>query len=111
MVARLAMRGAKRRDAKAAHYESTSKSIDTFGSIDGVWITASRYSFHWQYCCANTWQKPTLRQVSDGQQTKIKMVYQYLTGPRFRQGLEAIIEKFSNIQNDLGRERQIMMRS
>ena len=31
------------------------------------------------------------------------MVYQYLTGRRFRQRVEAIVEAFSSMQEDLGR--------
>ena len=40
----------------------------------------------------------------------MKIVYQYLTGPHFRQRIEAIIEKFSDMQEDLTRERQAVMR-
>ena len=52
-----------------------------------------------------------IREASDGEQSKVKMVYQYLTGPRFRDRVEAIIEKFSDMQEDLSRERQTIMRS
>ena len=34
------------------------------------------------------------RQASEGQQTKMEMVYQYLMGPRFRQRVQAIVEGF-----------------
>jgi hypothetical protein len=36
------------------------------------------------------------------------MVYQYLTGPRFRQRIEAIVEAFSSMQEDLDRERKVI---
>jgi hypothetical protein len=39
-----------------------------------------------------------------------ELIYQYLTGPRFRQRIEAIAEKFSNMQIDLERERKAMTR-
>jgi len=45
-----------------------------------------------------------------GQHTKMEIMYQYLTGPRFRQRLEAIVEKFSDMQDDLDRERKAMTR-
>jgi hypothetical protein len=32
------------------------------------------------------------RIAGEGQQTKMKTVYQYLTGPRFRHRVEAIVE-------------------
>ena len=36
--------------------------------------------------------------------------YQYLTGPRFRHRVEAIVEKFVEMQSDLDRERKTMTR-
>ena len=52
----------------------------------------------------------TARQSSEGQQTKTEMVYQYLTGPRFRQRVEAIVEAFSTMQEDLDKERKVIMK-
>ena len=49
-------------------------------------------------------------QAMEGQRTKMEIVYQYLTGPRFRHRIEAIIEKFTDMQVDLDRERKTMMR-
>ena len=50
------------------------------------------------------------RALSDGVQTKTEIVYQYLTGPRFRQRVEAIVETFSSMQNDLDKERKVIMK-
>ena len=41
---------------------------------------------------------------------ELNLLFQYLTGPRFRQRIEAIVEKFSIMQTDLERERKTMMR-
>jgi len=49
------------------------------------------------------------RQVSEGQQTKTEMIYQYLTGPRFRHRVEAIVEAFSTMQEDLDSERRRLL--
>ena len=38
------------------------------------------------------------------------MVFQYLTGPRFRQRVEAIVEAFSSMQDDLDKERKVIMK-
>jgi hypothetical protein len=38
------------------------------------------------------------------------MVYEYLTGPRFRTRIEAIVEKFTGMQEDLDRERKTITR-
>jgi hypothetical protein len=40
----------------------------------------------------------------------MELVYQYLTGPRFRHRIEAIVERLSDMQADLDRERKTMMR-
>ncbi len=50
------------------------------------------------------------RQATEGQQTKTEMIYQYLTGPRFRQRVEAIVEAFSTMQEDLDKERKVIMK-
>ena len=50
------------------------------------------------------------RQASEGQQTKMEMVYQYLTGPRFRQRVQAIVEAFSSMREDLDREKKAITR-
>ena len=38
------------------------------------------------------------------------MVYQYLTGPCFRQRVEAIVEAFPSMQEDLDKERKAIMK-
>jgi hypothetical protein len=35
-----------------------------------------------------------------GQQTKMKMIYRYLTGPRFNHRIEAVVERFAEMQAD-----------
>jgi hypothetical protein len=85
------------------------KGIETFGFIDGVWVTESRCAIPVaialrEYLIGIA----SARQAGEGQQTKMEMVYQYLTGPRFRHRIEAIVEKFSDMQSDLDRERKTM---
>ena len=38
----------------------------------------------------------------------MEQVYQYVTGMRFRQRVEAVIEKFEDMRQDLDRERKFM---
>ena len=40
----------------------------------------------------------------------MEMVYQYLTGPRFRHCIQAIVEKFTDMHDDLDKERKTMTR-
>jgi hypothetical protein len=50
------------------------------------------------------------RLAGEGQQTKMEVTYQYLTGPRFRHRIEAVVERFTDMQADLDRERKTMTR-
>lgn len=38
----------------------------------------------------------------------MELIYGYLTGPRFRHRVEAIVEQFNEMQSDLDRERKAM---
>lgn len=38
----------------------------------------------------------------------MELVYHYLTGPAFRQRVQAIVEKFADMQEDLEKERKVM---
>jgi Uncharacterized protein conserved in bacteria (DUF2130) len=39
-----------------------------------------------------------------------RCVYRYLTGPRFRHRIEAVVERFTEMQADIDRERKAMTR-
>jgi hypothetical protein len=52
----------------------------------------------------------SVRPANEGQHTKMGLVYQYLTGARFRAHIEAIVEKFTDMEDDLNKERRTMMR-
>lgn len=49
-----------------------------------------------------------VRNAQQGQPSKMEQVYQYLTGPRFRHRVEAIVEKFADMKDDLDKERKFM---
>jgi len=87
------------------------KGVETFELVDGIWVTHPRAALPVAVILRQTLLEVALaRQVSEGQQTKTEMVYQYLTGPRFRQRVEAIVEAFSTMQEDLDKERKVIMR-
>jgi hypothetical protein len=81
--------------------------IETFGLIENVWVTHPKTVFPLAYTLRHTLiEVASARQASEGQQTKTEMVYQYLTGPRFRHRVEAIVEAFSSMQEDLDKEKK-----
>jgi hypothetical protein len=91
--------------------EALPKDIETFGLLDGVWITGPRYAVPLAIALRQSLVEiASNRQAQEGQQSKMELVYEYLTGPRFRHRVEAIVEKFSDMQADLDRERKSMTR-
>lgn len=87
------------------------KDVDTFGHIDGIWITQPRFAVPLVIALRQTLMEvANTRKAQEGQESKMELVYQYLTGPKFRHRVEAIVEKFSDMQADLDRERKSMTR-
>jgi hypothetical protein len=87
------------------------KGVESFDVVDGVWVTSPRAVLPVATVLRHTLLQVSMaRQVSDGQQTKTEMVYQYLTGPRFRHRVEAIVEAFSSMQEDLAAEKKAIQR-
>jgi hypothetical protein len=83
------------------------KDVDTFEFIDGVWVTHPRAALPVALSLRQTLiEVAAARQASEGQQSKMEMVYQYLTGSRFRHRVEAIVEAFSSMQEDLDKEKR-----
>ncbi|MCY4385264.1 MAG: DUF2130 domain-containing protein [Nitrospinae bacterium] len=87
------------------------KDVETFGERDDVWITQPLFAMPLAICLRQSLiAMANIRQAQVGQETKMEMVYRYLTGPEFKHRVEAIVEKFSNMQEDLDRERKTMTR-
>jgi hypothetical protein len=87
------------------------KDIETFGCNEGVWIAHPKVTLPVAMSLRQMLiEVACARQASEGQQTKMEMVYQYLTGPRFRQRIEAIVEAFSSMKKDLDAEKKVITR-
>jgi hypothetical protein len=83
------------------------KEVETFGLVDQVWIAHPKVALPVAIALRQTLiEIAGARQASEGQQTKMEMVYRYLTGARFRQRVQAIVEAFSSMREDLDRERK-----
>lgn len=83
------------------------KQIDTFDLVDGVWVTGSKCAM----AVAGALRESLILMASvkaagEGQATKSALMYEYLTGPQFRHRVEAIVERFSEMQEDLASERK-----
>ncbi|MBZ5538291.1 MAG: DUF2130 domain-containing protein [Acidobacteriia bacterium] len=83
------------------------KGVETFDQVDGIWVTHFKYAIPIAVALRQSLiEIATARQATEGQQTKMEMVYQYLTGPRFRQRVQAIVEAFSSMHEDLQKEKK-----
>jgi hypothetical protein len=85
------------------------KGVENFDLVDGVWVTHPRVAIPVGIMLRQSLiELVTARQASEGQQTKMEMLYSYLTGSRFRQRVQAIVEAFSNMKEDLDKERKVI---
>jgi hypothetical protein len=80
--------------------------VDSFGIVDGIWVCAPRYAVP-----LATSLRHGLIEVAGakgramGQETKMEMIYDYLTGTQFKQRVDAIVERFEDMQDNLRKER------
>lgn len=85
------------------------KDLETFDLVDGVWVTGPKCAM----AVATSLREAlilmsTTKLAGEGQQTKMAMMYDYLTGAGFRHRIEAIVERFTEMNDDLERERKAM---
>lgn len=87
------------------------KDVENFGQVDGVWISAPAFGLGLVAALRQTLIEVAMsKSARQGQDTKMELIYDYLTGPRFRHRVEAIVEKFSDMKVDLDREKKAMTR-
>lgn len=88
------------------------KSVETFDLIDGVYVAHPRCALPVAAALRESLiAVNSTRVLQQGQATKAEQIYQYLTGTRFRQRLEAIVERFTEMKEDLDKERKSMIRA
>jgi len=79
--------------------------------IDGIWVIALSVVRPMAIAMRHQLLEVAgAKRAAEGQGTKMEMVYDYLTGPRFRQRVQAIVEAFSGMKEDLDRERKAIMK-
>lgn len=85
------------------------KGLTHFRMIKGIWVTAipSSLSLALALRVVLT-QVAREKQLQSGKQEKMELVYNYLTGPEFRNRVEAIIESFIAMKSDLDAEKRAM---
>lgn len=80
-----------------------------FGSLDGVWVT----DFECGLALAGALRQGLIslanaRRVAVGRNDKMDLLYQYLSGPEFRQKVEAVVDAFVAMKADLETEKRAL---
>ena len=87
------------------------KHVQHFDLIDGVWVAHPSCAIPVAIALRQALiEVNSLRLIQHGQQTKMEQIYHYLTGMKFRQRVEAVVEKFNDMREDLDKERKFMGR-
>jgi hypothetical protein len=85
------------------------KGMDRMGQIDGVWVCSFE---EFKGLCFVLRETVILLdsaiQSQENKGSKMEMLYEFLTGNEFRMQIEAIVEGFSQMQNDLTKEKRAM---
>jgi hypothetical protein len=85
------------------------KGVESFEQIGGIWIADPRFAVPLALALRQgLMDLAAARRAGEGQAGKMQVVYQYLTGPQFRQRVQAIVEKFNDLGEDLRKERRFM---
>ena len=83
------------------------KEVENFDLVNGVWVTHPSVAIPVAIMLRQSLMELAVARLSsEGQQTKMEMLYSYLTGPRFRLRVQAIVEAFSNMKEDLDKEKK-----
>ncbi|RVD09880.1 DUF2130 domain-containing protein, partial [Mesorhizobium sp. M7A.F.Ca.ET.027.02.1.1] len=102
---------AARADIALMVSEALPPGVETFDLVDGVYVAHPKCAIPIAILLRQSLiELANSRLAQDGQATKMEQVYGYLTGPRFRHRVEAIVEKFSDMQEDLAKERKATTR-
>ena len=85
--------------------------IKGFGLVEGVWVS----DIHSSLPLASAIREQLIqvnfaRNASQGKNEKMESMFNYLSGDEFRQRVEAIVETFSSMQEQLNKERRAMER-
>lgn len=87
------------------------RDTEQFDFVDGVWIAHPRTAVPLAFALRQSLiELANLRKSIEGRQTKTDLIYQYFTGNRFRQRVQAIVEAFSTMKEDLDKEKKAIVR-
>jgi hypothetical protein len=91
--------------------EALPKDCKHFGKYDGVWISSPQCAISLALALrAQLTEVAMAKLAAVGKNEKMEILYSYISGPEFRQRVEAIVEAFVAMQEDVQEERRIAER-
>jgi hypothetical protein len=91
--------------------EALPKACKNFGQYDGIWVSTAQCAPALASALRSQLIEVALAKMAAvGKNEKIEVLYGYLSGPEFRQRVEAIVEAFVDMQKDLHDERRVTER-
>jgi hypothetical protein len=91
--------------------ETLPKEIENFDNLNGIWVTSYRLAIALATVLRqNLIEINFAKRSSVGKNEKMEAIYQYLSGPEFRQKVEAIVETFTGMQEQLNKEKRAMIK-
>ena len=107
-----------REDGRAAHADvlvlatqAMPKEVDGFDSQDNVWVVQPRLAVPLAVALRDGLLRAhAVKQAQEGMATKAEGVYSYVTGPQFKRRVEAIVESYTTMQEDLTAEQKAVQR-
>jgi hypothetical protein len=87
------------------------KGVDGFELKDSVWVVHPRFALALGAVLRSSLVELAAQRVAgQGLATKTEQVYAYVTGPRFRQRVAAVVEAFMGMQDDLQAEKRAIQK-
>ena len=83
------------------------KDVKNFALTNGVWVSNNACALSVAIALrTQLTEVATAKLATVGKNEKMEALYQYISGPEFRQRVEAIVETFADMHKDLQTERQ-----
>jgi hypothetical protein len=83
--------------------------ISRFGQHSGIWVTDFESAINLAAALRRgIVEVAQLRSSSEGKSEKMELLYKYFSGQEFKQRIEAIVEAFIQLQDDLESEKRAM---
>lgn len=84
--------------------------VKHFVAIDGVWVCAWPYAIALAAVLRTGLVEVALaRRAAEGRGEKMQMLFDYLTGPEFRNRVEGLVEALAEMHDDLEKEKRAML--